>query len=112
MTRMQDNNSCEDLGDDNCCMKFPSNDSDISFNPLPHFEILASNSNIPGLSDIDMDQQVPINANFKYYTPHDFHSDADINSLIASKIFSVLHSNIRSLSANHEKFLLMLDELK
>ena len=60
-------------------MEFPSTTFDTLLNSLPHLDILTSNSNIPGLSDIDMDQQIPFNTNFKYYSPHDFHSDADIN---------------------------------
>jgi hypothetical protein len=105
--REGDNNSIED-----CCVEFPSTSSDTLLNSLPHLDILTSNSNMPSLSDIDMDQQIPFNTNFKYYSPHDFHSDADINNLSASNNFSVLHSNIRSLSANHDKLLIMLDELK
>ena len=58
-----------------------------------------------------MDQQIPSNTNFKYYSPHDFHADVDINNLSASNNVSVLHSNIRSLSGNHEKLLVMLDQL-
>ena len=94
-------------------MEFPSTTFDTLLNSLPHLDILTYNSNIPSLSDIDMNQQIHFNTNFKYYSPHDFHSDADINNLSASNNFSVLHSIInRSLSTNHDKHLIMLDESK
>ena len=58
VSREWDNDSIED-----CCVGFPSTTSDTLLNSLPHLDILMSNSNIPSLSDIDMDQQIPSNNN-------------------------------------------------
>ena len=96
----------------NCCGDTLNNIPDTLLNSLPHLDILTSNSSIPSLLDIGIDQQIPSCTNFNYYSRRRFHSDADINKLNSTNDFSLLHSNVRSLSANHDNLLLMLDNLK
>ena len=49
---------------------------------------------------------------FRYYTAHSFHDNADIDVTFASKnVFSLLHCNIRSLGANFDSLSNMLSEL-
>jgi exonuclease III len=60
---------------------------------------------------VDIDGQIPSNVNFKYYSNEDFHDDPQIQEIINEKSLSVLHCNIRSLSANHNKLSVMLSEL-
>ena len=60
---------------------------------------------------MDIDWQIPSNVNFKYYSIEDFHDDPEIQEIINEKSLSVLHCNIRSLSANHNKLSVMLSEL-
>ena len=63
-------------------------------------------------SELDPDVHVPVQSNFKYYTTHDFQDSNEIVHCTSSNHFSVLHSNIRSLSANFDNFTQMLSELK
>ena len=68
---------------------------------LPFLDITSPVSNIPYLSNVDIDKHMPNDTNFGYYTPHDFHSSNDIIECLSNdKAFSALHCNIRSLSAN------------
>lgn len=75
-------------------------------NCLPRF------SNITNLNttEYDIESNVTPQVNFKYFTAHDFHS-SNITDLSAKDSLSVLHSNIRSLSANHDRLVSMLCEL-
>lgn len=68
---------------------------------LPHFDFISSISNLPNLSDHDPDLNIPGLINFKYYTPHDFHS-SPVLSKLSHKSLSFLHCNIRGLSANFD----------
>ena len=69
---------------------------------LPCFDVMTSIDKNPNLRSIDIDLQLPIATNFKYYSAHDFHSSEDIQSSLTSKSFSALHHNIRSIGANFE----------
>ena len=69
---------------------------------LPKLEITESSSKIPFLLNANVDQNIPLNLNFKYYSVHDFHSDHEINNFISSDTFSMLHCNTRSISANFD----------
>ena len=69
---------------------------------LPCFDVMTSIDKNPNLRSIDIDLQLPIATNFKYYSAHDFHSSKDIQSSLTSKSFSALHHNIRSIGANFE----------
>ena len=79
---------------------------------LPFLDITSPVSNIPYLSNVDIDKHMPSDTNFGYYTPHDFHSSNDIIECLSNdKAFSALHCNIRSLSANLDNLIHMLSEL-
>ena len=55
---------------------------------------------------------MPVNNNFSYYAFHNFHSNFGISECLSSRqAFSLLHSNIKSLSGNFEDFTTMLIEL-
>lgn len=52
------------------------------------------------------------NINFNYYTPQEFHKNANIQEcLLLSNCLSILHSNIRSLGANNDQLVGMVSEL-
>lgn len=79
---------------------------------LPQLDLLSSINKIPSLNNLDVDQHLPDISNFSYYTIHDFHHNKQIHSAFSGKqIFSALHYNIKSLSANHDKLQNLLDEL-
>ena len=79
---------------------------------LPYLKISSPISNVPHLTNIDIDFNMPSDQNFNYYSTHNFHSDNDIlECLTNSQPFSALHFNIRSLAANHDQFTNMLAEL-
>lgn len=68
--------------------------------------------NVCHLTNLDADLNMPVDSNFSYYTFHEFHSNFDIFECLSSnQAFSLLHSNIRSLSGNFEHFTTMLPEL-
>lgn len=68
--------------------------------------------NVSHLTNLDVDLNMPADINFSYYTLHDFHSNPDISDCLSSKnAFSILNSNIRSLSSNLEDLNTMLSEL-
>lgn len=76
---------------------------------LPVLNIVSPVSNIPHLSNVDIDLHMPSDTNFGYYTPHDFHSSNNIIECLSNhKAFSAIHCNIRSLSANHDNLIHML----
>ena len=72
---------------------------------------MTSISNSPHLNDHDIDLHLPCETNFSYYTPHQFHSSEEITNLSYNKSFSVLHLNIRSLSANFDPLCTLLSNL-
>ena len=63
------------------------------------------------LSDVDVDLQMPLEQNFKYYTVHDFHDNYYIKDSLSKKSLSILNCNIRSLSANFDILVNLLSEL-
>ena len=68
--------------------------------------------NVSHLTNLDVDLNMPADINFSYYTLHDVHSNPDIfDCLSSNNAFSILNSNIRSLSSNFEDFNTMLSEL-
>ena len=80
-------------------------------NSLPSLSI-TSPSNIPHLTDLDADLDMPLDNNFGFYSSHDFHSNYDITEcLLSDQSFSLINCNIRSLSANFEKLSNMLSKL-
>ena len=73
---------------------------------------ITSSSNIPHLTDLDADLNMPLDSNFGFYSIHDFHSNYDISEcLLSGQSFSLINCNIRSLSANFHKLSNMLSEL-
>ena len=60
-------------------------------NDLPSLSLISEIADSPLLADSDIDLNLPFDTNFKYYSPHDFHSDLDINECSSnSKSFSAL----------------------
>ena len=79
---------------------------------LPFISITSPDSKILHLTNVDIDQDMPLDNNFGYYTTHEFHSSKDIIECLShDKAFSALHCNIRSLSSRHDNFLNMISEL-
>ena len=69
----------------------------VELGSLPHLNFFSPVSNIPHLLNVDIDVHLPLDTNFGYYTPHDFHG-----SLSNHKAFLGMHYNIGSLSVNHD----------
>ena len=89
------------------CLKCVTDTSDMACDLANSLLSLSINSprNIPHLTDIDADLNMPLENNFCFYSTHDFHSNYDINKcLLSGQSFSLINFNIRSLSANYDKF--------
>jgi len=81
-------------------------------NDLPFLSITSEITDIPHLADLDIDLNLPFDTNFRYYSPHDFHSDNNIKECSSNyKTFSALNCNIRSLSANYDNLVQMFVDL-
>ena len=81
------------------------------YSSLPSLTI-SYTDNMCHLTNLDADLNMPVDTNFSYYTLHDFHSNPDIFDCLSSNYaFSILNSNIRSLSNNFEDLTTMLSEL-
>ena len=91
------------------CSKHISN---LKLGSLPRLEVLSSIRRIPNLSDLDVDEHLPLQSNFKYYTTHDFHSSKELDCSFTNNSFSTIHCNIRSLAANFDNLTNMLEELQ
>ena len=64
----------------------------------PSFEISSNLVNLPNLSDYDIDEHMPQNIDSHYFTL------PELSSLqLSSNDFSILHTNIRSLSFHHDE---------
>lgn len=73
----------------------------------PSFEIESKLTNLPNLSDYDIDENISINLNSQYY------SLQEIAAVEVSKNdFALFHMNIRSLSLHYEEFHALLCSLK
>ena len=59
-----------------------------------------------------MDNNILYDINFDHYTPHEFHSKVCIRNAISKKPFSIIHCNIRSLSANFDSLSTLLSDLQ
>lgn len=79
---------------------------------MPLFDIISSLSNVPLLSSSDPEENLPSQINSKYYTLHEFHKSKEIHSYFSNNSLSVLHCNIRSISANFDHLVDMLSELQ
>ena len=66
---------------------------------------------MPNISHIDPDNNISSRINFKYYTLNEFHNSTIIKQSLLDKGFSVLHSNIRSMSKHFDSLNQMLCNL-
>ena len=76
------------------------NDFDLPslMDSVPTFEITSNLMDLPNLSDYDIDEHMPQNIDSRYFTL------PELSSLkLSSRDFSILHSNIRSLSLHHDE---------
>ena len=76
---------------------------------LSSYEVISSLSNQPNLNNSDIDSHISNNLNFSYYNVHDFPDNRDISSM--KNPFSLLHCNIRSLQANHDNIVDLINNL-
>ena len=79
--------------------------SNYQFNPS--FEIASRLTNLPNLSDYDIDENININLNSEYYS---LQALAALG--ISNKDFALFHMNIRSLLLHYEEFHALLSSLK
>jgi hypothetical protein len=86
--------------------------SDLDLNSLPCFDFASAISKIPILQNVDIDQHVPSQIHFNYYSEQDFLNCRGISSLSKHDLFSTIHCNITSLAANIDKRSLLLTQLK
>ena len=84
----------------------------LNLDSLPCLDTISSINKMHQLSNLDADLHLPATSNFKYYSTHDFHHDIEIKNAFTSNSLSILHSNIRSLAANHDHLLNLLCELQ
>ena len=64
----------------------------------PSFEVTSNLMDLPNLSDYDIDEHMPKNIDSRYFTL------PELSSLqLSSTDFSILHTNIRSLSLHHDE---------
>ena len=85
---------------------------DNNFDSLPKLDLISRLHNIPNLSGSDVDNNLLHQVNFNYYSTSSFCcSESVIQSISNSSSFSVLHANVRSLAANHDKLISLLSDL-
>ena len=77
--------------------------NNISLADLSAFEYISGTNNTPNLNGIDPESNVQSRVNFDYCTPHQFHSSSNITNSSSEKVYSVFHSNIRSVQKNIDK---------
>ena len=93
---------CSDC-DGNSSSQASAEATDLS-QSLPRLSISSPiGSNIPHLTALDADLNMPADENFSHYSTHDFHNNNDIaQGFQNGQTFSVINCNIRSLSANFD----------
>ena len=97
---------------DNCFVDLDIVERTSQCRELPRLNISSPITNIPHLTNLDIDMNMPLDENFDYHSITDFNSDHDIIECSSNpKSFSALNCNIRSLAANNDNFLHMLSEL-
>ena len=73
-------------------------DLPLFIDSAPTFEITSNLMDLPNLSDYDIDEHMPQNINFRYFNL------PELSSLqLSCTDFSILHTNIRSLSLHHDE---------
>ena len=83
----------------------------INYYNLPKFELTSRLSNLPNLDGHDVENHLLPEVNFKYYSTTEFHNVQSISWVTIGSLFSVLHCNVRSLSANHDSLMSLLSDL-
>ena len=83
---------------------------DNNFDSLPKLDLISRLHNIPNLSGSDVDNNLLHQVNFNYYSTSSS-SESVIQSVSNCSSFSVLHANVRSLAANHDKLISLLSDL-
>ena len=79
---------------------------------LPRLDLISSLNNMPNLFGSDVDNNLLHQVNFNYYSIPNFNNSDNIGQLISKKSsFTVLHANLRSLAANHDKLTFLLLDL-
>ena len=74
------------------------------YNDLPRLQLISTLPNITMLSSSDVERNVLNHVDFNYYSISSFKSGVGNKQLTSvPDSFSVLHSNVRSLSANYDK---------
>jgi exonuclease III len=74
--------------------------------------LFSSLTNIPNLADADVDSNVLSQVDFNYYSVNDFRNSECIGQIrFVNASFSVIHSNIGSLTANYDKLTTILFNL-
>ena len=75
-------------------------------------QLISNLSNIPQLDGFDIERNVLTHVNFNYCSIPNFKSSIGTEQQsFESDYFSVIHSNIRSLSANYDKLITLLSDL-
>ena len=82
----------------------------IDFNNLPKFQLISRLTNSPNLVVCDVDDNLLPDINFNYYLTSEFQNACNIGQVKSESSFSLLHCNIRSLSANHGSFIVLYFE--
>ena len=83
-----------------------------NFDLLPRLDLISSLNNMPNLSGLDVDNNLLHQVNFNYYMIPSFHFSNDVTQLLSeNSSFSVLHANVRSLAANHDKLINLISDL-
>lgn len=73
------------------------------------FDILSKLNSLVNFANLDIDSNIPYQANFQYYDSHKFHCNIEIKNSQSHNSFSALHCNI-GLVANFESFPTTLSE--
>jgi exonuclease III len=81
----------------------------INFNNLPKFQSRPINS--PNLVGYDVEDNLFPDINFSYYSTSEFQNASNIGQIKSESSFSLLHCNIRSISANHGSLITLLSDL-
>ena len=81
------------------------------FDSLPQLDLLSKLNSSRNSSDSDPDLNLPQQVNFGYYSTLDFKDSDEISNCTSSNHFSILHTNIRSLSANFDTLSQMLTDM-
>ena len=83
----------------------------IHIEQLPTLDLVSTNfqhlSSDYDTYDTNPDTAIPFEPYFKYYSQHDFHKRIKTIFQYTNRTFSIFHTNIRSITFNHE----MLSEL-